>query len=165
MVKSYNHVLECVRSNKNNIISCKYIQEVFKDKILADPRMVVATLKEICKNELRVCASYNICQRARRGVLKEKKVFYIDEYVNLWGYVVELISSNPGSTVSILVTLWGYAYLAGLKQGWKEGYKLFILIDGCFLNSVCKRELLAVVGRDGNNQMFPVAWAVEGEGK
>ncbi|KAK5834202.1 hypothetical protein PVK06_018076 [Gossypium arboreum] len=136
--------------------------------------MIVATLKEICKNELRVYATYNICQRGRKGVLKEKKGFYIDEYVNLWGYAVELISSNPGSTVSIQVYRDNdgkaifyrlYACLAGLKQGWKEGYKPFIVIDGCFLNSVCKRELLAVVGRDGNNQMFPVAWAVEGEGK
>ncbi|MBA0596923.1 hypothetical protein Gorai_013727, partial [Gossypium raimondii] len=135
--------------------------------------MIVATLKESCKN-IRVYARYNICQRARRGVLKEKKGFYIDEYVNLWGYAVELISSNPGSTVSIQVHRDNdgkaifyrlYACLAGLKQGWEEGYKPFIVFDGCFLNSVCKRELLAVVGRDGNNQMFPVGWAVEGEGK
>lgn len=33
-------------------------------------------------------------------------------------------------------------------------------IDGCFLKGLVKGELLTAIGRDGNDQMFPVAWAV-----
>lgn len=33
-------------------------------------------------------------------------------------------------------------------------------IDGCFLKSTTKGQLLAAVGRDANNQIFPIAWAV-----
>lgn len=29
-----------------------------------------------------------------------------------------------------------------------------------FLKVYCDGELLTAVGRDGNNQMFPIAWAV-----
>ncbi|CAN1167851.1 hypothetical protein LINPERHAP2_LOCUS27483 [Linum perenne] len=41
--------------------------------------------------------------------------------------------------------------------------KLFAL-DGCFLKGEVKGMILTAVGKDGNNQMFPIAWAVvEGE--
>ncbi|OMO67056.1 hypothetical protein COLO4_30243 [Corchorus olitorius] len=36
----------------------------------------------------------------------------------------------------------------------------FIGLDGSFLKSLTKGELLVVVGRDGNNQMFPFTWAL-----
>ena len=37
-------------------------------------------------------------------------------------------------------------------------------LDGCFLKTETKGQLLSAVGRDGNNQMFPISWAVvEGE--
>ena len=33
-------------------------------------------------------------------------------------------------------------------------------IDGCFLKTMAKGQLLAAVGRDANNQIYPLAWAV-----
>ena len=33
-------------------------------------------------------------------------------------------------------------------------------LDGCFLKGPCQGQLLAVVSKDSNNQMFPVAWSV-----
>lgn len=33
-------------------------------------------------------------------------------------------------------------------------------LDGCFLKGVIKGQILVVVGRDDNNQMYPIAWAV-----
>jgi len=39
-------------------------------------------------------------------------------------------------------------------------------VDGCFLKGPNGGQLLAVVGRDGNDQMYPIAFAVvEGETK
>ncbi|KAK6791841.1 hypothetical protein RDI58_010922 [Solanum bulbocastanum] len=50
-----------------------------------------------------------------------------------------------------------YVCLDALKKGWKEGCKRIIGFDGCFLKGACKGELLVAVGRNGNNQMFPIA--------
>ncbi|XP_069145097.1 uncharacterized protein [Solanum lycopersicum] len=47
-----------------------------------------------------------------------------------------------------------------LKRGWLEGCRKIIGFDGCFLKGSCKGELLVAVGRNGNQQMFPIAWAV-----
>ncbi|MBA0702040.1 hypothetical protein Goari_000010 [Gossypium aridum] len=33
-------------------------------------------------------------------------------------------------------------------------------LDGCFLKGPFKNEFLTAIGRDANNQMFPIAWAV-----
>ena len=47
-----------------------------------------------------------------------------------------------------------------LKRDWLEGCRKIIGFDGCFLKGSCKGELLVAVGRNGNQQMFPIAWAV-----
>lgn len=47
-----------------------------------------------------------------------------------------------------------------LKQGFKEGCRKIIGLDGCFLKSYVKGEIFAAVGRDGNNGMYPIAWVV-----
>ena len=48
----------------------------------------------------------------------------------------------------------------GVKDGWLSGCRKVIGIDGCFITHMCKGELLTAMGRDGNNQMYPIAWAV-----
>ncbi|KAK8715226.1 hypothetical protein V6N13_042564 [Hibiscus sabdariffa] len=87
----------------------------------------------------------------------------------LGGYAVELLKSNPGSTISIqvhrndvgqAVFFRIYVCFQALKQGWKDGCRPFIEVDGCWLKTAKKGELLVVVGRDANNQMFPIAWVV-----
>ncbi|MBA0608850.1 hypothetical protein Godav_021019, partial [Gossypium davidsonii] len=53
-----------------------------------------------------------------------------------------------------------YVCFEALKRGWKEGCRPVLGLDGCFLKGPFKCKLLAVVGRDGNNQMYLVAWAI-----
>ncbi|KAL4335326.1 hypothetical protein GQ457_07G003320 [Hibiscus cannabinus] len=175
VLKTYNPIHKCYMSNKNTLLSCKMIEKKFKDMILSNPKMKVSTLQEMCQSELGAYATYTMCQRARKNVLKEKNGSYVEEFASLWGYAAELIASNPGSTVTIQVDRDSagiatfhrmYICLAAVKQGWIEGCRSFIGVDGCFLKTVTKGALLVAVGRDANNQMFPVAWAVvEGEGK
>nr|GEU55625.1 pentatricopeptide repeat-containing protein [Tanacetum cinerariifolium] len=46
------------------------------------------------------------------------------------------------------------------RDGWKAGCKKIIALDGCFLKSLNQGEILTAIGRDGNNHIYPVAWAV-----
>jgi hypothetical protein len=41
-----------------------------------------------------------------------------------------------------------------------EGCKRVIGLDGCFLKGPLKGELLSAIGRDANNQIYPIAWAI-----
>ena len=91
---------------------------------------------------------------------------YVEEYGSLWRYVEELKETYPGTTVVLCTEpntnkFWRlYICFDALKKGWKEGCWPIIGVDGCFLKTCCKGELLTAIGRDGNNQMFPIAWAV-----
>ncbi|KAK8715256.1 hypothetical protein V6N13_042594 [Hibiscus sabdariffa] len=59
-----------------------------------------------------------------------------------------------------------YMRFSALKEGFKRFCRSVISLDGCYLKRSFKGEILSVVGRDGNNQNFPIAWApVEVENK
>ncbi|XP_031398388.1 uncharacterized protein LOC116208951 [Punica granatum] len=88
----------------------------------------------------------------------------------MWFYADELKRANRDSSVSMKVErpipaeppIFDRFYVCfdALKTGFVKGCKQIIGVDGCFLKTVVKGELLAAIGRDANNQMFPIAWAV-----
>ena len=53
-----------------------------------------------------------------------------------------------------------YICLDACKKGFKAGCRKVVGLDGCFFKGATNGELLCAVGRDGNNQMYPIAWAV-----
>ncbi|KAL5551014.1 hypothetical protein UlMin_001190 [Ulmus minor] len=92
------------------------------------------------------------------------------QYARLWDYCAEVRRSNPGSTVQIKCkTVRGddnphfqrlYICLGGFKASWRTGCRPILGLDGCFIKGHHKGQLLAAVGVDGNNQVYPVAYAV-----
>ncbi|XP_019255044.1 PREDICTED: uncharacterized protein LOC109233618 [Nicotiana attenuata] len=95
---------------------------------------------------------------------------YKKEFARIYDYADQLRYTNPGSTVVVKTskeTIPGkevfvgiYICLHACKVGWLEGCRNVIGFDGAFLKGVCKGELLSCIAKDGNNQMYPVAWAV-----
>ncbi|KAK9168867.1 hypothetical protein Syun_001007 [Stephania yunnanensis] len=49
-----------------------------------------------------------------------------------------------------------YVCFEACKKGWLEGCRKIVGLDGCFMKGLCKGQLLCAIGRDGNNQMFPI---------
>ncbi|CAH9122476.1 unnamed protein product [Cuscuta epithymum] len=52
-----------------------------------------------------------------------------------------------------------YVYFGGMKNGFLEGCRKIVGLDGCFLKGLLKGEILTAVGRDANN-MYPIVWAI-----
>jgi hypothetical protein len=50
--------------------------------------------------------------------------------------------------------------LDACRRGFLDGCRRVIWLDGCFLKGPMKGELLSAIGRDANNQIYPIAWAV-----
>ncbi|XP_062145907.1 uncharacterized protein LOC133853901 [Alnus glutinosa] len=53
-----------------------------------------------------------------------------------------------------------FMFLATMKNGFKEGCRLVIGVDECFLKGMYMGQVMADVGRDTNNNMYPISMIV-----
>ena len=108
------------------------------------------------------------CKRAKSLVLKAALDSMKGEYTRVYDYQAELLRSNPGSIVVVCldpeiedrhVFERFYVCFDALKKGFKAGCIRVIGLDGCWFKGANNGQLLCAIGRDGNNQMYPIAWA------
>nr|GEU49324.1 pentatricopeptide repeat-containing protein [Tanacetum cinerariifolium] len=135
----------------------------------ANPKSTLHALADLVMKKYGCIVSLNQCRRAKEYALSEGECSLQDHYGMLWSYTKAILDSNKGSTVKVSVNVNPdekiyfdrfYVCLHGLKEGWKLGCRKIIALDGCFLKKPNSREILTAVGRDGNNQIYPVAWAI-----
>ncbi|GJW58169.1 hypothetical protein Tco_0104900 [Tanacetum coccineum] len=136
---------KCARDyNLGSLVTFRWIAQHYANEIIQNPSIPTRFMI----NDIREKFLINVSSEYRQAVLE----------------------SNPGSTCHIDQEVLEddgkihftriYVCYKGLKDGWLAGCRRVIGLDGCFLTHYCKGELLTVVGRDANNQMFPIAWAV-----
>ncbi|XP_071738606.1 uncharacterized protein [Rutidosis leptorrhynchoides] len=151
------------------MINYKWIGREFDEKIRSNPNIRLVDIADLVMKKYKCSVTSNQCKYAKTWALTEYEKSVEEHYGLLRSYGDELLSSNPGSTVKLGVTTNPddkvyfdrfYVCLHGLKEGWKNGCKRIIALDGCFLKKPNQGELLTAIGRDGNNHIFPVAWAV-----
>ncbi|WOK91783.1 hypothetical protein Cni_G00474 [Canna indica] len=113
------------------------------------------------------------CYKARKQAQK-MILETLEEHYNLVpSYIAELKSVDMNNFFDLQVERGPnleaifkrfYVGFEALRSGFLRGYRLVISLDGCFLKTQIRGQLLSVIGRDENNQMFLIAWAVvEGE--
>ncbi|KAF0900215.1 hypothetical protein E2562_028697 [Oryza meyeriana var. granulata] len=125
-------------------------------------------MKAIVQEEMFADVSISKLKRAKALVMKKALDASKGQYQKLYNYQLELLRSNPGSTVVVnrevgldpLVFKRIYICLDALKKGFLAGCRKVIGLDGCFFKGATTRELICAIGRDANNQMYPIAWAV-----
>ncbi|KAJ9538305.1 LOW QUALITY PROTEIN: hypothetical protein OSB04_031038 [Centaurea solstitialis] len=160
----------CSRNFKyGSLINYKWVGSKFGHRIRCNPEIKLVEIVELVLKKYKCQVTTSICSMARSWALNEYEKSLEEHYGLLRSYGYELLRSNPGSTVKLDITVNPdektyfdrfYVCLNGLKEGWKRGCRRVIALDGCFLKGVCGGELLTAIGRDGNNHIFPVAWAV-----
>ena len=106
--------------------------------------------------------------RAKRRAQELIKGDGREQFAHLRSYADELLKSNPNNTVVIQCAdsnvgpVFGRIYicLEACKAAFSHTCRPFIGLDVCFLKGDYGGQLMAEVGKDGNNQMFPIAYAV-----
>jgi hypothetical protein len=105
-------------------------------------------------------------------IMKEpKKVLHVyaehgvdEQYKLTKGYVEAILKWNPGSSAflkkegSFFQRM--YVCLDACKKGLLAGCRPIISVGAWFLKGEFGGHLLAAIGRDGNDDMFPIAYAV-----
>ena len=169
-IKSLKEDHNCARNYKlGSIVNYKWLGAHYTKEIIHRQKLTIRQLRVEVVKKFGIQVSLGQCRRAKQHALTIIEGTLTEHYARLWSYGAEIRRSNPGSNVRLSVERGPddkcyfskmYVCFDGVKKGWIEGCRRVIGLDGCFLKGICKGELLCVVGRDANNQLYPIAWAV-----
>nr|GEY33382.1 hypothetical protein [Tanacetum cinerariifolium] len=171
---SLNDEHTCVRNfNFGALVNYKWIAKIFGDKIKANPNIRLCNIANLVMKRYKCQVSLNQCINAKKYALTEYEKSIDEHYSMLRSYGKAILDSNPGSTINLRVTVNSdgktyfdrfYVCFVGLADGWKASYRKIIALDGCFLRSPNQSEILTAIGKDVNNHIYPMAWAVVDRG-
>lgn len=176
VVKSVDDEHSCTRNMEGNrqmtsTWLAKQFLEIFKARPHWPAKELIETVRQAYRVAIKSALAYKVKYKAHKllhGSMEE-------HYAKLGRYLQALRDSDAEICIRLLnderprrsatpVFQRLFICFDGVRKGWQEGCRRFLSIDACFLKTFLGGQLLAVVGRDANDQMYPVAWAiVEGE--
>ncbi|KAL6127042.1 hypothetical protein ACLB2K_075087 [Fragaria x ananassa] len=120
--------------------------------------------------------SYQQAYRTKIDALNQLELCMKEQYAKVQDYAQELRRTDPNTMVDIMCDFNNlekqpifkrmYICLGALKEGFKNGCRPILGLDGCHLKSPYGGQLLCAVGLDANNTTYVVAYAmVEMESK
>ncbi|CAN0920967.1 hypothetical protein LINGRAHAP2_LOCUS32352 [Linum grandiflorum] len=160
----------------NKCASAKWLAKRYLHRFRCNPHFDPKDLAAEAKETYGTDVSFRVCYNAKVEAKKMLEGTLMESYSKLRPYILQLKNSDPtGKFVLEVDPVPGKDYVlfrriyigfSCLKVGFLRGCRKIFGLDGCFLKGEVKGMLLAAVGKDGNNQMFPIAWAVvEGENR
>jgi hypothetical protein len=169
-VRSLRPKHSCTRVYKSSIVNSMWISDKLYDKFKIQPDMPFEVIQDEVKRKWNGEVTKSQMYRGRRRARKQIFDNLGEQYDRLWDYCETLRQTNKGSCVMMKVERPTsasepmfqrlYMSLAAMKQGFLEGCRSVISLDGCFLKGPYKGTLLVAVGRDDNNNMYPIAIVV-----
>ncbi|KAL2937954.1 hypothetical protein RDABS01_021403 [Bienertia sinuspersici] len=175
VVKSTEPEQTCHRTMENNRqLKSTWLADEFLEFFKARPHCPAAEIIDTVRRAYRVLILRDKAYKVKYWAHKKLHGSMKEHYNKLVRYVEALKLASPESVfllqtdpqVNTLPPVFQRLFLCfdGLKRGWLSGCRRVLAVDGCFLKTFLGGQLLAAIGRDGNDQMFPLAWAVvEGE--
>ncbi|KAL4388868.1 hypothetical protein GQ457_09G012750 [Hibiscus cannabinus] len=161
-IKTFKDVHTCAKVMKNPNITCKFIAKTYLHKFLADRNYAPSSLKADAEADYVAILNSTKCLRARKLAIEMIDGSYKDQFKNLYDYLGELRETSPGITTIFQLDdrLFERVYIC--PQACKNGYKAgpIISLDGCFLKGPYIGWLLAAVGIDANDGIYPIAYVV-----
>ena len=161
---------ECNRVFTNPRCNQQVLAELIKSEVKRDPSYGYSALKKYVKEIYGLEVSFSMVKRAKKIVLDSVVINFEEQFRHLMTYADMIRKSDPDATVDVVVHREAegsepifermYVCFGAMKYGFTNGCRNFLGLDGCFLKTITKGELLCAVGRDANNEMFPVAWAI-----
>nr|KAJ0199622.1 hypothetical protein LSAT_V11C600331000 [Lactuca sativa] len=172
LVKTVQDEHKCLQTRVVEACTSRYVAKLIVQQIQSNLRIPVKALhKELCK-KLELGMSLKKVVRAKTMAERIISGDYQVQYGFLRDYVLELLKTNPSTTVridvypktSLSITTRTfrriYVCLGALKLGFKFGLRDFLGMYGTLLKGPYLGKVLTVVGLDSNNGIYPVAYAV-----
>ncbi|KAE8722753.1 hypothetical protein F3Y22_tig00013680pilonHSYRG00033 [Hibiscus syriacus] len=129
----------------------------------ANPQYPITALRQDVLKDHVYKVSLSKCLRAKHLAIDMVLGSRKGQDSKIYDYLGELRSSNPGSTTILKLDNRVFERMHICLQACKEGFKgcrPIISIDGCHLKGYNGGTLLAAVGIDGNDNIYPIAYDV-----
>ncbi|GJZ26685.1 uncharacterized protein Tco_0570938 [Tanacetum coccineum] len=169
-VKNLKETHTCMRSNMggNKHATQGWIASVLTDKIKSDGDATVTELKSWLMKNYNVNLPYHKVFRGKEQAYTDMYGTWDDSFIQLGDFKEELQNRNPGSVVDIDFEMVGgkkcfkrfFISLVACSKGFLAGCRPYISLDACHLKGKFNGVLAAATSIDGNNGIFPVAYAV-----
>ncbi|WOK97619.1 hypothetical protein Cni_G06327 [Canna indica] len=170
MIKSYNSEHKCSRNMRNRQATVSLIANYYLEIFRRNPNWSVQEMEKYFQVKFYISIGRMKAYRSKWEALRRLHGSIEDHYAMLGFYLTQLRIVNPTSMLNIICTrefmgappMFQRLYIGfdALRKGFLQGCRPIIGFDGCFLKTFLGGQLLSAVGKDGNNQMFPIAWAV-----
>ncbi|KAK9035542.1 hypothetical protein V6N11_077581 [Hibiscus sabdariffa] len=167
-VKTWVADHNCSVTFKNSRANFKFVGKHFISKLRILPTLRSVQMIKLGREELNVELNKKLCFRARKWALEKIRGSVVHEFHRLWDYVNTLRAADVRGTFDLVVERPNatdipkfrriYVCFSALREGFKMYCRPVVGLDGCFLKGSFKGEILSAVGRDCNNQIFPIAW-------
>ncbi|WOL00674.1 hypothetical protein Cni_G09387 [Canna indica] len=162
------HMCNKVFNNKNARSS--WVAEKVVDKVRGSSKTklseIIVEIQSKYSASISIHTAFNALKKTKNimeGTAKE-------QYANLRRYLAEMLRASNHNTCKLqierpqgsLQPIFQRLYMCfeGSKKGFLQGCRPFIGVDGCHLKTKYGGVLLVAVGRDANDQYFPLAFAV-----
>jgi hypothetical protein len=149
---------------KNSKCDVEYIVRKYKRDFKDDPTWTPFALKERVKRDLNINVAIQRCYRAKREALRQVFGSHSGQYRLTRRYANAIRLTNPGSGTFIQrdgpFFQRMYISLDACKKGFINGCRPVICLDACHLKGEHGGQLLCAIGTDGNDDIFPIAFAV-----
>jgi len=157
----------CSREFNVRIMTSKWLSGWLGKTLRDNPGVKLTALKNKIGRKWNISVSRSRTFRARTMAYTNIDGSFKEQYKRIYDYAHELLRSNPCSTVKVHVEenegnpIFKRLYVC--LKAYEDNFvscRPIIGVDGCFLKGKYGGELLTTVGRDGNDQMLPLAYAV-----
>ncbi|XP_021736239.1 uncharacterized protein LOC110702797 [Chenopodium quinoa] len=168
-IKTLNLDHSCFRVKKNKMLTAEYIAERYLEEFRSNPGWRIKEIRARILNDLGVDVSYYKAWLAR---CRAKLLIFgsaREQYARVWDYGKAVMKYNPGSGCNVVVDgidrpepplfMRMFICLRPLRDGFAKGCRPLIGLDGCHLKGAFPGQILVAVAKDGNNNLFPLAWA------
>ena len=170
-IKVYINEHICLRSGYSKMLKRSSIASIFEERLRINPKFTKKEMADEIKREFNLIVTEEQCAKAKSKLYRERKDGHETHFSRIWDYQAEVMRTNPESKV-VIETIPGatptskqrfdrmYVCFTSQRETWIESCRPIIGLDGAFLKWDIKGQLLAAVGRDGDNRIVPIAWAV-----
>ena len=175
----------CSREFKIRMMNSKWLGPKLHNRVKENPSLKLNSIIERAQTKWGINVGPSKAYRARSIAIDMVDGSFREQYTRIYDYCHELLRCNPHSTVRVSTQPFQGTEVALETHGavmcphFQRMYICFkackdsffecrpiIGLDGCFLKGYYGGQLLSAIGRDPNDQMMPIAFAVvEGETK